>query len=331
MSAGRDLTRRVFLSRSGAVAGIVLGGGRLSRAFDGTARPSLVQKIDQIRMYLTHYSLFEEPDPEIPAVPYVNVFGRPDHSLELPTPIAEQRFTSGASDPNGFVETSASFSAMPYRIEPPGFADTPAPAPVVGLLQLLLGIRDPAEVRAHLQTVTLAVGHFLLPPPFLVTARRDEASFAVTKLVRFRVQVRLAFVYDDGVRALGVLTPFVTNGLAATFLGIPNVPHPHAALTYEWHGEMTLSTSNRYVRPVAGEPPPAASPFPVGMTEIDISGSPVDDEGRYTIAGSVSRPQFIDSPVSSVPEILQILFGSINLTDVELAVSESGVLAPAED
>jgi hypothetical protein len=36
-------------------------------------------------------------------------------------------------------------------------------------------------------------------------------------------------------------------------------------------------------------------------------------------------------PVPPEEEILQILFGSINLTDVELAVSESGVLVPAED
>jgi len=85
---------------------------------------------------------------------------------------------------------------------------------------------------------------------------------------------------------------------------------------------MTLSTAHRFIRATATEPPPVAEAFPVGMTELRFEGSPVDNNGRYTIVGSAQHVAF-DAP----PELLLFLFGSsAPLADVEFAVEESGVL-----
>jgi len=87
---------------------------------------------------------------------------------------------------------------------------------------------------------------------------------------------------------------------------------------------MTLSTENRYIRSVAAEPPPVADAFPQGLEEIQFLGSPVDSAGRYTIVGSAAGV-----PFEAPPELVQFLFGTTVLTDVEFAIEESGVLLSA--
>jgi hypothetical protein len=84
---------------------------------------------------------------------------------------------------------------------------------------------------------------------------------------------------------------------------------------------MTLSTENRYIRSTASEPPPVADAFPAGLEAIQFLGSPVDHAGRYTIVGSASQV-----PFQAPPELVQFLFGTTVLTDVEFAIEESGVL-----
>ena len=46
----------------------------------------------------------------------------------------------------------------------------------------------------------------------------------------------------------------------------------------------------------------------------------------YTLVGSVSRPRFLASPSASLPAVLNLLFGTITPTDMELAYAESGRL-----
>jgi hypothetical protein len=64
-----------------------------------------------------------------------------------------------------------------------------------------------------------------------------------------------------------------------------------------------------------------ADPFPTGLEEIQFLGSPVDNAGRYTIVGSASQV-----PFQAPPELVQFLFGTTTLTNVDFAIEESGVL-----
>ena len=78
-----------------------------------------------------------------------------------------------------------------------------------------------------------------------------------------------------------------------------------------------------YAQPMIAEPPPVADAFPTGLEAIQFLGSPVDKAGRYTIVGSASGV-----PFQAPPELVQFLFGTTVLTDVEFAIEESGVLLP---
>ena len=300
-------------------------------------RHGVVQLIDEIRMYLTHYSLFEEPDPEIPDVPYLDFSGQPDHSLELTAPIARQVFTTAGHDRRhpgrhgDLVQKSAAFKTMPYLIDPPGFDRMPPPPQVIGALQFLLQLPSPAAVLEHLDTLTLAIGEFTLPPPPSVRARLVGRHFSVRKEVRFRVQIKLAFVYDDGNAALGIVSPFLTNAEVAAFLGVDPGPTPLEPLAYEWAGTMTLDTRRHYRRRVAHEPPPVAHAFEPDLVKVDMRGEPVDADGHYTLVGSIGRPRFIESPFASLPAVLNLLFGTTVVNDVELAYSESGRLVAADE
>jgi len=87
---------------------------------------------------------------------------------------------------------------------------------------------------------------------------------------------------------------------------------------------MTLGTKQRYVRSTATEPPPVADGFPAGLDAVRFIGAPLDRDGNYTIVGHATHVPF-DAP----PELALFLFGTTVLTDVELAIEESGVLLPA--
>jgi hypothetical protein len=321
------MSRRRFLGLTG-VGGLAAGGVGGGWAM---AAPlplhRVVQSIDEIRMYVTHYAFFEEPDPELPDIPYLDMLGRPDHSLDLAAPIGEQVFAPVGKKQDQLVQTSATFKTMPYLIAPPGFSEMPPPPQVIGALQAVLHLPSAAAVLAHLDTLTLAIGQFTLPPPGSVTGLLSGGrNFAVTKEVRFRVQIKLAWAYDDGASALGIVSPFLTNAEVATFLGVDPGPTPSAPLAYEWAGPMTLDTRNHYRRKADHEPPPVANAFEPDLVKIDLRGEKLDEEGHYTLVGSVSRPQFLASPFASLPAVLSLLFGTTALTDMELAYSESGRL-----
>ena len=60
--------RRTFLKYASVAGFAGLAGVRPSRAFAGEDRPvdNFVQQVNHVRLYMTHYALFEEPDLEHP-------------------------------------------------------------------------------------------------------------------------------------------------------------------------------------------------------------------------------------------------------------------------
>lgn len=275
------------------------------------------QIINATQMYLDHYALFEEPDHGIPSALWISGATKlPDFTWSLHAPIAVQHFSqSGAT----LTETSRFFKTMAYQIAPAGLAP-PIPPQVIDFFSTLL-FRPVAP--SEITPLMVAVGQFDLPPPASVTGTLSGSTFTVTKQVSFRVQIQLGFLYAP--LHLGLMSPYVTNQQAADGLSIPVPPgvDPAAPLAYTWGAPMTLSTGNSFVEPVASLPPAFADPFDPSVTEVRLEGKPVDAEGRYKIVGSTTGVV----PISSVPQILQVLFGT--LTPVcRFAYAEEGVLLP---
>lgn len=284
-------------------------------------QPNVTQVINEIQMYVTHYSLFEEPDAGIPAVLYIDAAtGKPEPSMNLAPPIATQVFARHGHE---LGQLSANFKTMPYAIAPFGLAPPITPE-VVGFFQS----QSPTITAADIRPVLVAVGTFILPQASSVTGSLKGARMEVTKEVHFRVQVRIAYVADK--IHLGLLTPLVSNIQGANFfqppLPIPPTTDPFGPLTYDWGARLTLSTENSYARATATEPKPFADPFSPDLKTIEMKGARIDAAGKYTIVGAAQKPHFMASPTSSVPAILEKLFGSVNLTDCELAYLETGTL-----
>ena len=286
------------------------------------APQSVTQVINGIQMYVTHYSSFEEPDPGIPQITYIDALtGQPEPMMGLVAPIATQVFSRHGHE---LVQVSSNFKTMSYAISPVGLT-VPIPPQVLGFFQS----KAPTITPADISPMVVAFGTFVPPwGPGDVIGQLRGGQFEVTKTVHFRVQVRLAFAAVS--LGLGLLAPLVKNIEGANFwqppLPIPPGTDPMGPLTYDWSARITLSTENRYVRQTATEPQPFADPFGQGVTKIEMVGSRVDDAGNYTIVGSAAKPNFMSSPTSSVSAILSKLFGSENLTDCEFAYAETGVL-----
>ncbi len=283
----------------------------------------VTQIIDETEMYLTHYSQFEEPDPGIPVAIYLDQSRVIDPTLDLVKPVAIQHFHGPH---HALTGNGSYFKVMPYGIAPVGLTP-PLPPQVLALFRFLFGSGiQPSDITSQI----VAVGTHLLPTQSQIHARLHAGHFEVTKEVRFQVRIRVTFLYAPA--HLAVASPYITNLQAASFwnppLPIPAGTDPNGELTYEWFSTMTLSTNHVYQRTVASQPPPFADPFDPSETEILLAGKPVDAHGNYTIVGATEAPHCIQSPTSTVPDILGKLFGANVLTDCELAYSESGRLLP---
>jgi hypothetical protein len=313
------LGRRTFLKSSGWAAGAAFaaGVGLAEDAFAAALEaPRFVQRVDSARFYMTRYALFDEPDPDLPRALYLDaVTGAPTSAMTLKAPIGRRLFQDG--DEVG----SPSFKVMPYVLRPPGFREIPAPASVLGLLQRATGLAPGLTApRTHVRLV--AFGTFIDHGPG--SARLEDRSFSITKDLEFVVRLRLTFLFsspDPNVPSVGVVLPYVTMD---DLHGLLRLPPPAVGgsdlVFYSWRAPMTLSTRNEFVRSIADEPPPVASPFPIGKTEIAMQGVDVDEEGGYTVVGMVDSPEFMAPQV-----LLDRLFGG-QIPNVEFAVMETGTL-----
>jgi hypothetical protein len=306
------------------VAGL---GPRWAGAGEGHHPEELTLVVNHVRLYMTHYALFEEPDPVVPPAIYIDAAtGAPTDELELTLPCERLGFRRARHDPTEYVATSsAPVKMLPYVVEPPSFPPLPAPPEVVAAIQGALGGAVPADViAAGTAPFLVAIGHFE-PTPKPIRARLVRRSFTVVRDLEFQVKVRVGFFFTPPpaapVPAIGILTGWLTHGLVDTLIGVPPGADANDLVVYNWRTPMALGTHHRYVRQTATEPPPVAEAFPPGLDAVRFIGAPVADDGSYTIVGHGARVPF-DAP----PELALFLFGTTVLTDVELAVEESGVI-----
>lgn len=315
--------RRDFLKYAG-IAGAAASGGILPAWGAENFGTNIVQTIDDIQLYMTHYAFFTEPDLKVPPAIYIDAAtGMPTNELLLTPPLSQrtlQRSQPNRTDLTGPGEVS---KVLPYVVEPPGFPPLPAPPLAIGAIQSVSGL--PASVvQANTNVFLVAMGQFIQAGP--LTGKLAGGSFRVTKTVHFQVRIRTGFLFRPpaavNAPAVGILIGYLDFGLLHFLIGLPAPPNASEIVVYSWRAPMTLSTENRYVRSTSTEPPPVADAFPTGMREINFNGSHVDNAGRYTIVGSAKNVEFL-----APPELVQFLFRQTSLSDVEFAVQESGSLA----
>jgi hypothetical protein len=290
---------------------------------------SFTQQATHLRLYMRHYALFEEPDPAVPPAVYIDAAtGMPTNELTLSLPCESFSFAPAGPNPTHYAAVSTEpVKQLPYVVSPPGFPPLPAPPEVVAAIQSGLGgALDSGTIAANTNPFLVAMGSFQTTPE-PIQAKLAGRKFAVRRDVEFQVRVRIGFLFQPplgvAVPRVGILTVYLTRGLVDTLIGVPPGANAGDIVVYDWRTTMTLSTENRYVRSTAAEPPPVADAFPEGLDSIQFLGSPVDHAGRYTIVGSASAV-----PFEAPPELVQFLFGTTALTDVEFAIEESGVLLP---
>jgi hypothetical protein len=283
-----------------------------------------VQKINEAEIYFTHYALFEEPDDDIPQAIYIDAAtGQPTQELTLAEPISERVFTRKQPNPTELTAPTETSKLLPYFVEPPGFPPLPAPPQIVGVISQVSG-QPPQVVQPNTKVLLVAIGQFLAEGA--TAGKLTGNEFEVTKTMRFEVRIRTGFIFQaPGAQSVGVLTGFLDFGTLHQLIQLPPPPNPQEIVRYEWKAPMTLSTKGSYVRPIANEPKPVADAFDAGLTEIRFEGEKIDDAGNYKIVG-FAKPA--DVQFTAPPELVQFLFGSTSLTDVEFACSEEGVLMP---
>jgi hypothetical protein len=284
--------------------------------------------VHEVCLYMTHYAYFEEPDDDVPPAIYLDVLtGGVTNLMNLSAPVMEQHFARDVPDRANLVSVApATSKIMPYLLAPPGFPALPAPPAVVGAIQAMLGL-PAALIQAHTRVILMAIGEFKKHGE--PTGKLAGRSLRIQEDVHFVVQLRPVFLFEPPpyvpVPSVGVIAPYVTLADLHGLLGLaPPAVGGTDIVTYSWRSQMELSTENRYIRSTASEPVPVAKPFGPDQSEVRMVGMHVDDTGMYSVVGSVLHPEF-DAP----PILLQFLFGTTNLTDVEFVVEEMGMLVPA--
>jgi hypothetical protein len=324
----RDFLKYATIAGAAGLTRIWPSQARAGEPFEGA---SFVQQVNQVRLYMRHYALFEEPDPNVPPGIYIDAAtGQPTNELILIPPCETFLFRRTRHNPTEFAGTaSAPVKQLPYFVDPPGFPNLPAPAEVIAAIQVVLGGVAPASlIAANTKPLLVAIGHFE-PTPSVIEAELAGGRLAVTRDIQFQVKVRVGFVFSPPaglpLPSVSILTGWLTRGLVDFLIGMTPAPgvDPNEIVVYDWRATMSLTTENRYIRSTATEPPPVADAFPAGLSQISFIGSHVDRDGHYTIVGHASHV-----PFEAPPELALFLFGVPVLTDVEFAVEESGVLLP---
>jgi len=336
-SLTNSLKRREFLKSTGLFIGSALTGLGIPPqvlAQSGKVPGRFTQLINEVRLYMTHYAFFEEPDDDIPPALYFDALtGQLTNELVLGTPVGQRIWLRPDPEQARFVanEMDSYKPNLPYilgRGNAPDFPKLVPPPQVLGFLQSVLAPQGvPAElILPNTRQFLMALGNFLDTSPAL--GELENGIFSVEKIIEFQVQLKLGFLFQppSGIQApsVGILLGYVT---IADLHGLLGEPPPATGgeerVTYSWRAKMNLSTENQYIRQTATEPLPQGDPFDPEETEIRLEGSRVDASSHYAIVGYAQDPKF------SAPEVLlRAIFGMPTLPGIEFAVREEGFLIP---
>src|SRR5215813_5473311 len=144
-----SVKRREFLKSTGLVAGAALTGLGLpykALADDNFDADRFTQQINEVRLYMTYYAFFEEPDDDIPpAIYFDSLTGQPTGELTLLPPIGQRSFFHSENDQGGMITSSADFYKpnLPYilgRGNSPDFPRLVPPPQILGFFQSVLGL-----------------------------------------------------------------------------------------------------------------------------------------------------------------------------------------------
>jgi hypothetical protein len=329
----RGIERRQLLKYASAAAGAALVGARPTLAWgELEGGRNFVQTVNHARLYMTHYALFQEPDPSIQPALYFDLTSgtpTPTQAYSLSTPFDTATFSREPHDHGLAIAPSDTSLFLPYGVSPPGFPALPAPPGVVAFLQALTGLPAPL-IQSNTAVQIVAIGQFVGSGPS--TARVRGPHLDIDKTVTFQVRISIGFLFTPPagvpVPQIGCITAILTLGILHQLIPqLGPTPTPNEVIVYSWSAPMTLSTRNSYVRTIASQPPPVADPFDPSLTEIAFVGSPLDHQGNYTVVGSASPSQVA---FVAPPELQFFLFGTMALTDVEFAVEQGGVLVATE-
>src|SRR5689334_4582746 len=183
--------RRDFLKYACVAGGAGLAGVWPSGSAAATpAGNSFVLQANRVRLYMTHYALFDEPDPNVPPGIYIDAAtGLPTDELTLTPPCEGLTFGSSGHNPTQYTATASSpVKQLPYFVSPPGFPPLPAPPEVVGAIGAVLqGAVPPAVIAANTKPLLVAIGHFE-PTAGDIKAQLAGASLSITRDTRFQVK-----------------------------------------------------------------------------------------------------------------------------------------------
>src|SRR5947207_4290769 len=114
------IARRDFLKCSGAAAALGATGIGAQRASGAEISGiGVTQRIDEVELYMTHYALFEEPDPKVPPALYFDAgTGMPTTELLLTSPVSQRLLHRSARNPTDLTGAPETSRVLRYVVEP---------------------------------------------------------------------------------------------------------------------------------------------------------------------------------------------------------------------
>src|SRR5215813_8902973 len=118
----KNVKRREFLKSTGLVIGTALTGLDFPQQVLGQSvfdAERFTQKINEVRLYMTHYAFFEEPDSDIaPALYFDALTGQSTNDLALIPPIGQRTWFRPDSDQSQLISTKADYFKpnLPYKL-----------------------------------------------------------------------------------------------------------------------------------------------------------------------------------------------------------------------
>src|SRR5262249_11183312 len=172
----KSFNRREFLKSTGFVVGTALTGLNFPREvlaqsdFDANR---FVQQIDEVRLYMTYYAFFEEPDDDIPPALYFDALtGQRTDELTLISPVGQRSWLHPDDNQADVIVSKANFYKpnLPYMLgrgNSPDFPRLTPPPEILGFLQSVLVPQGvPAElILPNTTQFLMALGNFLDTPP----------------------------------------------------------------------------------------------------------------------------------------------------------------------